>query len=120
MLYVSPIVGNIQEGNFQRYSLTAGEMLRFPAGQWWSNARFIAGAADLPWLDFDGDRHCRDDPGLRPAGTRGEALATLWTVALPFFVFTANLLPLLRLLLLLVLASDAYLLTAMARSCACV
>lgn len=120
VLYVSPIVGNIQEGNFQRYSLTAGEMLRFPAGQWWSNARFIAGAAGtyLGWpltataiagmiLAFG-----------RRGDKRGVRLATLWTVApLLLFVFTAKLIYSRYFVFCFVTSflPAAYLLTAMAR-----
>jgi hypothetical protein len=45
VLYLSPIVDNIQEGNFQRYSLTLGEVLAFPAELWLKNAEFIVGVA---------------------------------------------------------------------------
>ena len=49
VLYLSPIVDNLAEGNFQRYSLTPGEILRFPLDLWLSNAAFI-GAASLTYL----------------------------------------------------------------------
>lgn len=45
VLYLSPIVGNIEAGNFQRYSLTAGEVLRFPWDVWWKNVIFLWEAA---------------------------------------------------------------------------
>ena len=45
VLYLSPIVDNLQEGNFQRYSLTAGEALRFPFDLWLANATFVTLAA---------------------------------------------------------------------------
>jgi len=45
VLYLSPIAGNIEQGTFQRYSLTAGELLRLPAGLWWKNLQFVYEAA---------------------------------------------------------------------------
>jgi hypothetical protein len=41
VLYLSPIVDNLSEGNFQRYSLTAGEVLALPLGLWGKNAEFV-------------------------------------------------------------------------------
>jgi hypothetical protein len=47
VLYLSPLVGNIAEGNFQRYSLTAGDVLRFPIALWLKNALFVVEAAAI-------------------------------------------------------------------------
>ncbi|MGH2353359.1 MAG: ArnT family glycosyltransferase, partial [Chloroflexota bacterium] len=91
VLYVSPIIGNIQAGNFQRYSLTAGEVLQVPDRLWWKNAVFIVEAAGvyLGWpltvLALAGLIY-----GLFGGG-RGSRIAALWTVApLLMFVVTAK------------------------------
>ncbi len=44
VLYLSPIVDNLADGNFGRYSLTLGEVMRFPLTLWWANAVFVAGS----------------------------------------------------------------------------
>ena len=41
VMYLSPIVDNLAEGNFQRYSLTAAEVLAVPLQLWLSNASFV-------------------------------------------------------------------------------
>ena len=92
VLYVSPIVGNIQDGNFQRYSLTASEVLGLPLALWGSNLRFIAEAAGvyLGWplvLAAGGGMVL----ALLPA-YRGLRLPVLWAaVPLLLFVLTAKL-----------------------------
>jgi hypothetical protein len=45
VMYLSPIVDNLAEGNFQRYSLTASELLALPIAVWLSNAAFVAATA---------------------------------------------------------------------------
>ncbi|HEU5316578.1 MAG TPA: glycosyltransferase family 39 protein [Chloroflexota bacterium] len=91
VLYLSPIVDNLSEGNFQRYSLTLGEVLTLPLALWGSNALFVA----LTALRYLG-------PPLAAACVaglvwlcwrRGAAGVTLavWTVApLLAFVLTAK------------------------------
>ena len=46
ILYLSPIVDNLADGNFGRYSLTVGEVVKFPVTLWWANAVFVAGTFD--------------------------------------------------------------------------
>lgn len=43
ILYLSPIVDNLTDGNFGRYSLTLGEVMKFPITLWWANTVFVAG-----------------------------------------------------------------------------
>ena len=43
ILYLSPIVDNLANGNFGRYSLTFAEVMNFPFTLWWANAEFVAG-----------------------------------------------------------------------------
>jgi hypothetical protein len=45
VMYISPIVDNLTEGNFQRYSLTASEVLALPFAVWLGNSAFVAEAA---------------------------------------------------------------------------
>ncbi|MGI8424618.1 MAG: ArnT family glycosyltransferase [Chloroflexota bacterium] len=45
VLYLSPIVNNLPEGTFQRYSLTASEVLALPVGLWLSNIAFVGATA---------------------------------------------------------------------------
>lgn len=42
VLYLSPIVDNLADGNFGRYSLTLREVMRFPLTLWWANTVFVA------------------------------------------------------------------------------
>jgi 4-amino-4-deoxy-L-arabinose transferase-like glycosyltransferase len=92
VLYASPIVDNIQDGNFQRYSLTAGEVLALPWRLWGDNLRFIVEAAGtyLGWpLSLAALAGLA--LALRP-GQRGLRLAALWSlVPLLLFVLTAKL-----------------------------
>jgi hypothetical protein len=73
VLYLSPIVDNLAEGNFQRYSLTAGEVLALPIQLWQANASFVLAtalaylgapltalcAAGLAWSAWKGGRSGR-------------------------------------------------------------
>jgi hypothetical protein len=95
VLYASPIVDNIQDGNFQRYSLTLGEVLALPWRLWGDNLRFIVEAAGayLGWpltLAALAGLALAARPGLpRQTGLR---LAALWSlVPLLLFVLTAKL-----------------------------
>ncbi len=90
VLYISPIAGNIEQGTFQRYSLTAGELLRLPAGLWWKNVQFIYEAATtylgapLAALAAAG---C-----LASLGSKSGRVLALWVaVPLAAFVLTAKL-----------------------------
>ncbi len=92
MLYASPIVDNIQDGNFQRYSLTLGEVLALPWRLWGDNLRFIAEAAGA-YLGWPLSLAALAGLALaaRP-GQRGLRLAALWSlVPLLLFVLTAKL-----------------------------
>ncbi|HEV2125542.1 MAG TPA: glycosyltransferase family 39 protein, partial [Chloroflexota bacterium] len=91
VLYLSPIVDNIQDGNFQRYSLTTGEVLQFPLELWLSNARFVAQAATaylgIPLAVFTAVAAA----AVVVYGPRGGRLAVLWAmVPLIAFVLTAK------------------------------
>ena len=90
-LYLSPIVDNLSEGNFQRYSLTLGEVLRLPLPLWLSNAAFVA-ATGQAYLGVPLSVACA--AGLLWAALRGgrAGLAlTLWTlVPLLALVLTAK------------------------------
>ncbi|MDQ3703567.1 MAG: hypothetical protein M3442_22000, partial [Chloroflexota bacterium] len=80
-------------GNFQRYSLTLGEVLGLPLDLWWKNALFIAGAAGayLGW-PLVAAAAAGMALALRPGGERGMRLATLWALApLLLFILTAKL-----------------------------
>lgn len=45
VLYLSPLVDNLADGNFGRYSLTAAEVVAMPLGLWRLNLEFVALAA---------------------------------------------------------------------------
>jgi 4-amino-4-deoxy-L-arabinose transferase-like glycosyltransferase len=92
VLFLSPLVGNIQDGNFQRYSLTAAELLQLPLALWWSNSIFIVEVAitylgwPLALLAAAGLAG-----GMWRGGRAGRLLA-VWTLApLLAFVLTAKL-----------------------------
>ena len=91
VLYVSPIVDNIQEGNFQRYSLTVSEVLKLPISLWLSNATFVALTAGT-YLGWPLAVVCA--VGLILAGTRGGRSGrsvAIWTlVPLLAFILTAK------------------------------
>lgn len=114
VLYLSPIVNNIQDGNFQRYSLTAAEVLALPWETWWKNTVFVAEVAaiylgrPLTALSFAGigagvleavgrlrqrGRIARPDAARETPGTgaRRHLVIALWTLApLLGFVLTAK------------------------------
>ncbi len=92
VLYLSPIVDNIQDGNFQRYSLTAGEVLRLPWALWAKNATFVYEAATtylgLPLVALLAAATAWG--ALR--GGRSDRVALVWAgVPLLCFVLTAKL-----------------------------
>jgi hypothetical protein len=91
VLYLSPIVGNIQDGNFQRYSLTLGEVLQLPWATWWRNVVFVAEAAvvylgwPLALLTVAGSAACLK------SRDRGQRAIAVWTLApLLCFALTAK------------------------------
>jgi hypothetical protein len=91
VLYLSPIVDNIQDGNFQRYSLTASEVVRMPVSIWASNAAFIVEAGSV-YLGGPLALLCAVSIGLSVvrAGRAGQVSALWIVIPLLAFVLTAK------------------------------
>ena len=91
VLYLSPIVDNLSEGTFQRYSLTGSELLALPVSLWLSNLAFV-GASALAYLGAPLALLCAVAvPWLALRGGRAGVALALWTVVpLLALVFTAK------------------------------
>lgn len=106
ILYLSPIVDNLANGNFGRYSLTPAEVLNIPLTLWWANAEFVAGTftayiglplvlagvASLISLFHQADRDA--ESGSTTASSRGRSafIMAVWIlVPAAAFVLTAKL-----------------------------
>lgn len=92
VVYASPLVKNIEEGNFQRYALTTGEVLGFPHQLWTANVTFVAEAA---WTYLTWPVLAAAAVGLAWGllrGNRGDRALAAWTLwPLLAFVLTAKL-----------------------------
>lgn len=92
VLYLSPIIDNISEGNFDRYSLTAGEVLQAPFALWGRNVTFVVEAATV-YLGWPLTLLAAAAVLVGAfGGGRPGRVAAVWTlVPLALFVLTAKL-----------------------------